>query len=314
MNNVLFVIEKWCDGKPELPLSTSYHHIYNTFVQSQPEYHANVIYFDEAVIIYGKHVDNFLVTYCKEYNIKFVFISLLATSSYNPSILVLEQLKNLGIKICLIWPDTGPGWSVQMMNQLAGIADLHASVDNPYYIFTQPLFPKNHCFLWVPQDENLFRPDEQDVDISFIGSTRSYFDRQNFLWALKSIYPQLVISGGQRENKLTFEQYAKAIRRSKININFSTSLGGFYQTKSRVMEVIASRTMLFELDNEATKQLFTDGVDYVSFSTANDLILKINSYLKHNERRLEIASNGYNIFRQKYTAKHFWDVILHKLL
>jgi hypothetical protein len=313
MKRALFVTEKWCDGKPTLPFSSNFYHMFHTFQQGQPHITYNTMHLDESQVIYGQHIDESLINYCKTYRPHIVFFSLLGQSLFNPTKEAFAALKEMGILLCFLWPDTGPGWGGQTINELGDMADLHVSVDNPHYRGHQLVLKDNHILLWVPQDENLFHKDTQDIPVSFIGSKVNYPDRQMFIQHLVADYPDIVLSGGQREAKLTFDQYAKLIRRSQIGINFSISLAGFYQTKSRVMEIISSGSLLLEFVNPATASLFVPGREYVEFHSADDLIDKIKYYSTHEEERLKIANAGHEVYQNNYTPKHFWQKIVDKI-
>ena len=162
--------------------------------------------------------------------------------------------------------------------------------------------------MWVPQDTEMFRPAKQDIPASFIGSV--YQDRAHFLRNLGS---NVFISGGQRAGKLTPYEYAGLIRRSEININFAISpCQTYYQTKGRVYEILASRSLLLESKNPSTAKLFTPGVDYIEFSTPQELNDAIEYYSSHEVERVKIASSGHVAY-QKYNSQNFWNTILDKV-
>lgn len=312
-SNILFVNEKYCDGSPDVGFSNSFHNLFNTFEQSRPDFNLTTLHLDESESIYGVHLDTILPDYCVKFNIKIIQFCMMNGSKGNPSIECLKKLKNLGIFLCFHWPDTGPGWGIQTIQSLNGIADLHISWDNPHSPYHDGLVnEKNHLSLWVPQDKLLYYPQEQDISISFIGSPR-YQDRGFLLGHLLKSYPDILIKGGQREDKLSPHQYAAYIRRSKIGINFSLSPAMFYQTKGRIFEIVASKSMLFEFKNPATEKLFEVGVDYVDFNSTTEMIDKIKYYITHEEERAQIAQNGFDKFQKKYTAQIFWDTIIDRI-
>jgi len=312
-NKVLFVTEKFCDGTPDLGLTNNFHNLFNSFsIDFGSQYNWNTIHLDEAQVVYGNHVDNFLVDYCKRWEINIIIYSLLGGSPLNPSLETLQKIKDLGVYQCAMWPDTGPDWGFRTVEAIGDKVNIHVSWDNPTFINEVDCFyAHNHIDLWVPQDISLFYPqDQQDLDVSFIGSPR-YYDRQVVLQKLLSHGINLSIRGGQREEKLSAEGYASLIRRSKINLNFSLSPANFYQTKGRVFETLACRTLLLELKNPSTSRLFTPGYDYVEFSTMDELIGAIKYYSENHEERNKIAKQGYNTYKEKYSSKIFWEIILN---
>lgn len=311
---VLLCFEKYCDMNPDMKLTNSYHNFLNTFSQSRPNDVYHVMHYDESLMVYGVHIDSVLPAYCKAYGIESVMFILLGGQSCNPSNETFRKLKEAGVFLCFHWPDTGPGWGTNTIQEIGELADLNISWDNPRSQYHDSL-PPLHKYqnMWVPQDPNFFfNRDPKDIDASFVGSCR-YPDRQYFLGYLKEKNPKFLICGGQREESLSPEKYAEMIRRSKIVVNFSASPAGFWQTKGRIFEAFASGGMLLEYSNPSTAKLFTAGVDYIEFSSKEELVESIDFYTKNPDIRDKIALSGYNKFMNNYTAQHFWDSIMENV-
>ena len=313
-NKVLICCEKYADLNPDMKLTNSFHNIINTFSRSKPDHIFHLLHHDEANLVYNQHVDNILPNYCKAWGIKSIQFILLGGASCNPSQETYQKLRDQKVHLTFHWPDTGPGWGCDTINQLWNPLDLHISWDNPRSGF-HSAFPKrdNHLYLWVPQDPTYFYKDSvQDIPVSFVGSPR-YRDRQHCLSHLIKEIPSALVTGGQRESNLSPEKYAELIRRTKIGINFSLSPAMFYQTKGRIFEILASGSMLLELKNPSTSSLFEPGVDYVEFESAKEMVDKIRYYTEHEEERLKIAESGYKKYNEKYTAQKFWDRIIERV-
>lgn len=315
-NRLLFVTERWCDGTPNLGLTNNFHNLFNTFSQAQGDrYNWNTIHLDEAAVVYGTHIDEILPKYCLQWDIKVIVFSLLGQSPVNPSKACYEKLKSLGVYLCFMWPDTGIGWPTQTINQLENLADLNIIWDNPTSSAHNALTKSNKWLeLWVPQDQTMFYTDKQTIPVSFIGSDR-YADRTQYLNFFKSKLPEYTqfIRGGQREEKLSPESYARLIRQSSIGINFAASPAGFWQTKGRIFEILASSSLLLESKNPATEKLFTPGEDYVEFTTPEDLVEKTKYYIENQTERRMIAESGHKKYMEKYTAYHFWEAIMDRI-
>lgn len=305
--NILFCTEKWCAANPTFGLTNNFHNLFNSFCQSRPE-QFDTLHLDESSLTYGVGIDSVLLNYVERNHTNVIIFCLLGDSHLNPNMDTYLELKRRGIRTVFMWPDTS-NWAINQIMALSGIADLSVSWDNPYSSRHNEIpYPENHVMMWVPQDTEMFRPTEQDICASFVGSI--YQDRANFLRTLGS---NVLISGGQRSGKLTPYDYARLIRRSKISINFAISpCQTYYQTKGRVYEVLASRSLLLESKNPSTAKLFTPGVDYVEFSTPQELNDAIEYYSNHEEERVRIASSGHVAY-QKYNSQKFWDTIINKV-
>jgi hypothetical protein len=311
-NNILFCCEKWCAGTPLMGLTNNFHNMFNSFSQTQNDYMYNTLHLDEASAVYGTHIDNIIIQYCQNFKPSIIIFCLLGGSNVNPSMPIYQKLKDMGIKLCFMWPDTQK-WVIDTILHLKDIADLSVSWDNPVSdLHSRVQFPENHKFMWVPQDEHFFYDDKKDIDVSFVGST-IYPDRQKILSGI-IIRRQIHIDGGQRTRQLTPEEYSKIIRSSKISLTFSKSPCQTYeQTKGRVYEVLRSKSLLLESKNTSTSRYLKPGEDYVEFEGLEDLDNKIEYYLNNEEERIRIATNGYNKYYANYSSQIFWNKILENL-
>jgi len=312
---VLFVTEKWCDANPDKGLTNNYHNLFRTFKNTFPETKFNIVHMDEYSLIKKKHIDTFLPTLVDRTEPDLIVFSLLGKSHLNPSETSYEHIREKGCKTVFIWADVFDGWGIPEIEELneKGFANLHvcwASERN---------FDKdcnNLIWTWTPEDETLYFPlekeKEQDIDVSFIGSPR-YMERQKYLTYLLGTDIKINIAGGQREESLTPPKYAELIRRSKINLNFPGGPDGYDQVKGRVFETLASRSLLMERKNSATTQYLTPEEHYVVFENESDLEEKIKYYLQHEEERKQIANNGYELFKERYTAEIFWNNVMKEL-
>ncbi len=312
---LLFVSAKWCDANPSLAHSNEFHNFFSTFSKCRPDFDYDTLHIDEAVSIYGSHIDKALIQYCSNYPVDIIIFSLIGLPHLNPSLETYDKLKKMGIYLVALWPDTGPSWGLQTIESLKEHVDLHVSYDNPRSDY-HDRYPKidNHISLWTPEDDSLFHDrDDKVYDVTFMGTLNLYRDRIDYLNIIKDRCP-ISISGGQRSAKLSPEQYASVIRKSKIGINFPISQTGvFYQAKGRIFEYTACKSLLMDMENPSTRDFFVPNKDYVEFVSPDDLINKINYYLKHEEERLKIAENGYNTFIQRYSAKIFWDTLIKEI-
>ena len=118
---------------------------------------------------------------------------------------------------------------------------------------------------------------------------------------------------GRVENtKIPHSQYLETIYNSSINL----ALEGKGEFTFRHLEILASCSfMMCESSiNQLELQLpLQEGKHFVSFENKEDLLEKINFYLKNEKVRLDIALNGRRILEQYYSPKKHGDIILKKI-
>ena len=306
-NNVLFVTEKWADGNPNFGFTHTMTDIFNTFSQTKRNYNFNTLHIDEAGVVFGKHVDDILPRYCLSWDIKIVIVSLLGNSPMNPSLECFQKLKQLGIFICFLWCDSNPN-DLALINYLRPITDINVFMDASY--IPERKYEENDLVLWTPLDSNLFYPDDKTREVSFVG--RLYPYREASMSMLSEVYPKAIVKSGQREHRLSFEEYAQITRESQIIVNFSYHPLGYHQVKGRVFEATASNCLLLESDNPATEKLFIPNKEYVPFISPKDLLDKVNYYLENEEERLKIAQSGHEAYQQRFNITIFWNKIMSR--
>ncbi len=321
---VLFITPKWCDLNPNLSLTNDYHNIFKSFSEfAAQNYTYDVLHLDEAQVTYGSHIDYILPAYVQKYGADIIIFSLLGGSSCNPSLGVYQVLKDLGCYLCVFWPDSGPSWGMETIRSLNPIIDLHVSWDCPKAIehpHWQAIYndrADNHIDLWTPECADLYHNrDKKDIDLSFLGSTNKYADRTAFVneMMMKYTHKNIYVGGGQRQGKLTPEEYASIVRRSKIGVNFSLSQTSvFHQLKGHVLEYTASEAMLLESANPITREFYKEGYEYREFISLDDLFSKIEYCFKHEESRQRMATAGYKRYNENYTGNHFWNKLMNRI-
>ncbi|MCK4793638.1 MAG: glycosyltransferase family 1 protein, partial [Desulfobacteraceae bacterium] len=80
-----------------------------------------------------------------------------------------------------------------------------------------------------------------------------------------------------------------------------------YQARARVWEALWLRTFLLEEDNPVTAAFFEPYVDYVPFTTLQDLADKIRYYLEHDEERDRIRMQGRATVEKYYNSRIYWQ-------
>jgi len=303
--NTLFVMEKWCDGRPDMGLTNNFHNLLGSFSNNVSST-ILVAHVDE-IALNNNHINNILEQIVTNYKIDKVIFSFLGNSPVNPSVDICNKISNK-TDLIFMWPDTCPPWIINYINSMPQYTHISWAGEE---VKTNS---KNHRMLWTPEDETLYYPDKQDKNATFVGSIRGLNeDRIHYLQYLINNKVEITISGGQREHKLNYMEYAHFIRSSKININFPGSPMGVDQFKGRCLETIASKSLLLEKSNKITSKFLTPGEDYIEFTSKEDLKDKIDYLLKNDSKRNEIAENGYNTYYKKYSSKIFWNEVLNNV-
>lgn len=314
IQDVLFVVDKFCSGDSKLGFSLHHLNFINTFEETQLNSRLHTLYYDESLFIYNTHIDNILLKYCKQNNIKTIFFSFGGHSPMHPTLPILEKLKEEQIFLSFIWCDSNPS-ELYFKEKIRHLADLNIMVDNAKSEIHDILDKtEKDLHLWTPESKNYFYPDSQNTKVSFIGSPR-YQERYDYLVQLVQKVPNFVTIGGQRETGMSFSKYADLIRKSQIGLNFcGNPMGlGYKQVKGRVFEIIASKSLLLEESGSGASNFFTPNVDYIEFENIQDLVDKIGFYSDNKEEREKIVANGYKRFIENYTAHHFWDKVMEKI-
>lgn len=301
MKKILFVSEKWTDGNPNLGLTNHFNNLFNPFKKIYPNIIVKNLFLDECYYS-GIHINNKLKNHLDHNNPDLIVFSFLGGSPMNPSI---DFLNTLNRKLLFIWPDTGYDFARNFIKNLNKF--FHVSWAGEHL----PETYKNHIFLATPQNEELFFPDQKENLVSFVGSLNGYAERSFYLNYLKTNKVPIFMSGGQREQKLTPEDYAKYLRRSLINLNFPESPSGFDQLKGRCLEVMASRSLLLSRKSPVHDKYFESGKHYVDFTNEEDLKNKISYLLNNPKETEEISKNGYDLYLNKYSFKCFWETIFN---
>lgn len=170
---------------------------------------------------------------------------------------------------------------------------------------------------YIPMNvEELYPIDESQkkYDLAFIG-TDYEAERFWFINNLKKSHLPFNHFGGKNDNeqKLSYEEWAKLNRETKISLNFNGN-SFFGARKARAWEIAACNNLMIttlpEVYNYPNGKLFVEGEHFVSINPQN-YISKIEYYLKNDKERIQIANNMHEYWKINYTAKMWWDNIFN---
>lgn len=304
---VVVLMEKYCDLNPHLGTTSAYFNIVGSLMSSD-DYDVKVYHYDEYVYDNGQPIDGFLLN-----TFMFDKPDYLVVSFYpfedprNVRLETLSEIKKMGIPVIFIWFDFGHHHLRQLAQHVTAAGSLGVIVD------TCDIPEGSFMHMWVPQDEQVFKPgNKKDIDVSFVGTVGHYNTRLKYISYILS-HRHLHVSGGQREHRLTIDEYAETLQRSKISLNFPDKPDGTIQAKCRIYESMLCKSMLLEKENSAISRWFTPMEDYIPFSTEQDLLEKINYFLNHEEERNKIVENAFNKMRNAYSSKEWWSRVFTKV-
>ena len=146
-------------------------------------------------------------------------------------------------------------------------------------------------------------------DIFFSGKKTSKYRKEliEFLY-----HKEFNFFGRTEDIKIPFDQYASAIYDSSINL----ALEGKGEFTFRHLEILASCSFMLCQSSINDLELpipLVDGKHFVTFETKEDLIEKINFYLKNDKLRNEIALNGRKILEEHYSPKKHGQFLISKI-
>ena len=298
-HRVLFMTEGWADHPGGSP-TNSLHNILASFDASGLGTSEN--FFIEDV----EDVDQTLLDRCFGSRPDLVVISVPTHHPKTPKLETYKKLKDAGFALAFIWWDAVNPFIMALADEVAPYCRLNIILDHNSFQRDD-----RYLAIWTPQDPMLYNDPhlERTIDVCFAGSMVGYEDRKNFLQSLKTSGIPVTQVGGQLEQNLPVEDYALHFKKSKISINFSMNRLGLYQSKGRAWEVAACGGVLLEQDNLETRKWWTPWVDYVPFSTGQELADRIRELLQDPEKLKVISSNAKRKFETLYNAKEWWSAI-----
>ncbi|MEG4277551.1 glycosyltransferase [Microcoleus sp. MON1_C1] len=310
--HLLFVAEKWCDCNPNCGPTNNEHNLCGSFKSSLLGTH-DVFYGDEYFLLHDLACDEALVNKCTDSPPDILVLSWFPRYPMYPKLETLNLIRSkLQIPMVAIWFDTVADCVMDWAESVVPFIDLNVVLDSTTAYLKRTNQPEKYLPMWTPQDPCLFsNPNlNRDIGISLVGSRSGRPDRLAGIRALQQNGINLYQKGGQREERVSVEEYALLYKRSQIALNFGTAQS---QYKGRIFEATLCGAMLLESENPETAKWFEPMVDYVPFTGEADLVDKAKYYLEHEAERMSIAANGHQKAQEKYTGYTFWKTILCKI-
>lgn len=154
-------------------------------------------------------------------------------------------------------------------------------------------------------------------DVTFIGTPIE--DRAEMIKHLVDNGINVKIFGGGWYNyqdlapyyggKISAEEMAKIINQSKINLNFSKTIGGKTGFKAKVFEVCACKSFLLSEYFTGYLDYLIEGKEIITFKNKHELLEKVRYYLNKENEREKIASSAHDKVINNYSIeKEFRDI------
>jgi len=159
-----------------------------------------------------------------------------------------------------------------------------------------------HTGHWA--DMNVFYPEKKyeeiyDVASSMLGNRGPTVD-----YVIKKMGNKFINKTG-----LTGEENAKLYNSSKIVFQNAR----FNEITRRIFEGMATKKLVITNTLPESKRLdlfFEEDKEIILYSNKREAVKKMNYYLKNEEKRIEIATNGYNKVKKHYTTKNIVNYIV----
>ena len=186
----------------------------------------------------------------------------------------------------------------------------------PIYTADGKLFNGKRSFLspdkgtptWVPYEEYYRYMSRLKIALNFSSLNKPNYqpvvsaNRERVFQALSRSVSGLKLIISSWKNPVPAVKYIISVLRTP-----ASALETRYQVRSRVWEVLWCQTFLLEEDNPVTGLYFEPYVDYVPFTTLQDLVDKIRYYLENDEERDRIRMHGRATVEKYYNSRIYWE-------
>ncbi len=331
VNNVLF-LSRFSNGNINSKPDT--YTIWDAYKYGLKSHIENFISFDYYDLYFenGKNkFEDIIENTIKEYKIKYLFIGF-AAEDFTIDLDYLRNLKNM-YQLCIVNTSQDPETFFESRDRYYNqIAD---------YILPFTVLPNNCIYkyynldaitLYSVYNKSMFKDIEipEIYDVTFIGNVNKS-DRKRIIDYLKQNGINIQTYGPGSENGfVNHQKMIEIINSSKINLNFTDSAlsEGFdfntntnfsigtkinsriQQAKGRLIEICLTNSFCLTQEGEGSRKLFDD--DRIIFQNKEDLLKKINYYLKNIEEKKSITKELYEQ-SLKFDAKNRFAQILPKL-
>lgn len=313
IGKILFVMEKYCDANPSCGPTLGEHLIVNAVKSSGLVQETKRFYFEVLSQQLGRErMSELLLEDCQLFQPDLIIYTPLGGAlgdRLNPTQESMLKIMNT-VRVYLHLYDASPGCGLEVKwLPFANLLGTNSIQTYLYYKNENPKVIMGNAP--VSQGDFYQKNAVRDIDISHLGSI--HLNRGEYLNFLKSNSISIFIGGGQRQNRLSVEEYSSILNRSKISINFCRDGSGMTVIKHRVFEIASCGALLFEESGTDTAKLLDAGRDFITFHDKQELLSLARYYLEHDEERTSIALSGHKKAIRFYNATNVWGYIFEKI-
>jgi len=155
---------------------------------------------------------------------------------------------------------------------------------------------------------------EKKYNVSFVG-TMKFAGRREYVKELARNNIKIDTFGKGGGGYISFQEMLDIFANSKINLNFSKA-GSYYWVKvikGRVFQVCMAGGFMLTEYVPGIEEYFEIGREIDCFENADEMIEKIEYYLKHDEERRAMARAGWERARHEYTSARMVEKVITEI-
>lgn len=304
---ILFVREKWADGQ-ESKGSSDGSYMVDT-VEAAGHQRA-IFYYDESTV---NDKDDFLLRIALdvEHVDVVMFSHLISWGDRNLKKDTWKTLRLAGKKVVGVWHESSPD-VIRVADEHADCVDLNLFLDTKDQFLKYSRRPEKCFGLYDPRSSQVFQPREKTIPVLFNGTLVNRQFRCACVFTLLANGVPVTKIGGRSELFLPEDMMVSMLGETKICLNFSDGGQGKHY-KGRVAEALLCGCLLMEWENDETSSMLEPFKEYIPFSTPDDLLQKVQYYMRHDLEREKIAAAGRGAALEKLDGRVFWAQLFRRL-
>ena len=318
--HVLFILDKWGMGREEDGVSEWETNIWKS-LEALGLTQISTFHFDEYYQLHKELGDAALLAKCTDEKPDFICLVLYKVPGSYHTVPTYETLHTINhimkIPIVAIWGDL----QSSVLRYVADTLTPYTNVNMFTALSTgvnNIAHPETFFYSWVPKDPRIFCDLglNRDIPISYIGSPK--LPRVAAIKFLIDHGIDIYYTGGERDTHISTEEYGQLLNRSQISLSFSRSGDPadnppIHVINARTFEIMLCGAMLLEQYGIETAKLYEPFIDYVPYSTHEDMLEKVKYYLAHDNERMKVAKAGCQKTMTRYSSLRFWRMVCDKV-